>query len=158
MLVLVIFGEILVAAPRMAAQPVAMEAQLEVSETEALPMLQAEEETSKAMPLQPTPAAGLRAYPLPEAETGEIATTPPQALEAAPMEYPAPESPVEGIQEMQDFSIAAEDSASAAQAAPEEINARPSFWNGWRIAQATLLLIALSSGIAALFLRSRRNS
>lgn len=160
MLVLFVVGELLVTSPRMAAQPVAMEAQLEAAETEALPMLQAEEDSSKLMPLQPTPAEGLRALPPQEAasESDDITTTAPQALEAAPMEYPAPENPVEGAQETQALSMAAEESANAAQdTVQEQPISRQTFWNGWRIAQVILLLIAVTSGAAAIFLRLRRN-
>jgi anti-sigma factor RsiW len=155
MLVLVIVGEFLVGSPRTTVQPVAMEAQHNATVTEALPLLQAEDETSsKVVPVQATPRVGLRAYPAPE--SGESIVAAPQALESPPMEYPPPEQPVEGDQQGEALSMAVEEGASVEQdVSQDQPSGPPLFWNGWRIAELVLLVTALTSAAAAIILRQK---
>jgi predicted anti-sigma-YlaC factor YlaD len=157
MLVLVIAGEFLLASSQMAAQPAAMQMQMEESVTEAPLMLQMEDEAnSKELPLLSTPQVGMRAYPPPGSSESDVAA--PEALETRPMEYPAPEQAVEGEQGEEALSMLPEDDI---QSEPEIRPARTSElqWlsNGWRVAQVLLLAIILTSAAAALILRRKES-
>lgn len=182
MLVLVVAGEFLLGGQQMAAMPAANDTQLfemaapalpeaEVAQTEVAVELRAAPEempaatevvaaaeesadlSSKALPPGAAAEPGVMEYPAPLAADSQ-APVEIQPEQGTAMAQPTPE-PMQGApKETQAVSIASAGQAeNQAEAAEALIPTRQPFWNGWRIAQATLLLAALASAGIALYLR-----
>jgi hypothetical protein len=181
MLVIVIAGEFLFGGQQMVASPVAMEAefveitapQLTAPETapaeapaelraapEELPAVteaveisqEAAEVTSKSIPPGATAELGIMEYPAPLAADAQAPAIQPQTATPLPEASPVPTQAVPQV------------TAAISMAEPEQIGEQsepiqatplrePTFWNGWRVAQAVLLFAALASAVLALYLR-----
>lgn len=168
LLVLVIAGELLLSGPQMAALPVSLESQPEAIvveesleempvESEALPLAQeAGESSSKVLEFQATTEAGVRSYPPPDSsEEGGMAA---EAAETSPMTYPSPAPTYAESLDAEAVSMASEKPSPGEQEVDEgQLPASLAFWNGWRVAQAVLLVVVLVSALLAFSLRQGVN-
>lgn len=156
MLVLLLAGEFFLGSSPTAPVPAAMEVQSEAVVMEApLQLESGEEPSSKEIPVQETAGAALRSYPAPElSENGVMAA---QAPEESPA-YPSPEQALQVDQESEELGNAADVDLAAVDeqaVSPEQSPESRQIVNGWRIAQALLLVVAVSCALAAFALRRK---
>ncbi len=156
MLVLLLAGEFLIGTSPAAPVPAAMQLQSEAAVMEApLQLEAAEEAVSKEVPAQVTAEAALRSYPAPD--TGENGVTAAQAP-GEPPAYPAPEVVLQADQESDALGMAVQGDLPEAEkeaVSPEQPVDPMQGPSGWRIAQALMLVLAVTFGLAALVIRRK---